>query len=146
LKVTRKVTLPPESDCGAGSTALASVLDTCTAPEKLETTLFEASSACTDTLSALPDRTEADAGDTEKCVADTGGGGPPEPESPDALDRASPLEPPPHPALTARQRHSNNSEMTEVGLFIRPPTRTERVGAVCISNAVIPEAVDRDVE
>ena len=118
MKVTRKVTLPPESDCGAGSTALASVLDTCTAPEKLETRLFEASSACTETLSALPDTTEPDAGDTERCVADTGGGGAPEPEPPDELDRASPLESPPHPALTARQRHSKNHEITEVGLFI----------------------------
>ena len=80
MKVTRKVTLPPESDCGAGSTALASVLDTCTAPEKLETRLFEASSACTETLRALPDTTEADAGDTEKCVADAAGGGAFEPE------------------------------------------------------------------
>ena len=86
LNVTEKVACPPESESDPGSAAFGSLLDTCSVPAKLETRLFELSSACTETLSALPDKVEPDAGDTEKCVADAGGGGPPEPEPPDTLD------------------------------------------------------------
>jgi hypothetical protein len=86
LNVTENVACPPESESDPGSAAFGSLLDTCSVPAKLETRLFELSSACTEMLSALPAKVEPDAGDTERCVADTGGGGAPEPEPPDTLD------------------------------------------------------------
>ena len=76
LNVTEKVACPPESDSGPGSAAFGSLLDTCSVPAKLETSLFESSSACTVMLTAVPDVTEPEAGDTENCVADAEGGVP----------------------------------------------------------------------
>jgi hypothetical protein len=86
LNVIEKVACPPESGSDPGSAAFGSLLDTCSVPTKLETRLFELSSACTETLSALPDTVEPDAGDTEKCVAETEDGAPAEPEPPNTLD------------------------------------------------------------
>jgi hypothetical protein len=89
LKVTTKLAVPPERDSGPGSTAFASLLDTCTVPVKLETRLFESSSARTVTLTPLPAVTEPEAADTESFVADIGGGVPlpvlPLPPSPPQL-------------------------------------------------------------
>src|SRR5215469_1946894 len=95
LNVTEKVACPPESGSGTGSAAFGSLLDTCSVPAKLETSLFESSSACTVMLTAVPDVTEPEAGDTENCVADAEGGGVPLPVPVPDVEGGVPLPLPP---------------------------------------------------
>jgi len=53
--VAEKIFLPDTSIASGGSCALGSVLVKCTVPEKLDTVLFEASSAVTVKLKEVPE-------------------------------------------------------------------------------------------